>query len=168
VSSPRSFWDLLRNSGGVFESTISGTSMEPTLSHGARVRIRPLAQHKYHVGQIVACVLKDELFAHRIVFCEPQVIVTQGDNHVLCDPPTPKREILGVVDEYLSGDVWKAPGAAPPPRFPGIAAANLRMVRACLHVHFQLGRRAAGTTLHVGRFLGMAISVARHRSAPKA
>jgi hypothetical protein len=168
VSGPRSFWDLLRNSGGVFESTISGTSMDPTLPHGARVRIRPLAQREYHEGQIVACVLKDELFAHRIVFCELQAIVTQGDNRVLCDPPTRKNQILGEVAEYCVGDGWIAPGAPPRPRRPGVTAANLRMVRACTRVHFELGRRVAGTVLHVGRFLRIAVSFARHRSAPKA
>ena len=168
VSGTRSLWDLLRDSGGVFESTISGTSMEPTLPHGARVRIRPRAPNEYHEGQIVACVLKDVLFAHRIVFCGQEAIVTQGDNRVLCDPPTPKREILGGVEEYSLGGQWITPGVAPPPRLPRIAAANLRMVRACLHLHFELGRRAAGTTLHVGRFVRIAISIARHRSAPKA
>jgi hypothetical protein len=42
------------------------------------------------------------------------------------------------------------------------------MVRACLRVHFELGRRAAGTTLHIGRFVGNAIGIVRRGSAPRA
>jgi hypothetical protein len=168
VAAARSFWDLIRDSGGVYESTISGTSMEPTLAHGASVRIRPLPRGAYREGQIVACALKDELFAHRIVFCGAEAIVTRGDNRVLCDPPTPKGEIVGLVEACRTGESWSAPAGPPAPRWPAITSSNLRLVRASLDVHPELGRRVAGTVLHIGRLLNIAGTLARIRSAPKA
>lgn len=152
-----SFWDLLRQSGGSFEATISGISMQPTLAHGARVRIRPLAAADYRTGQIAACVLGgSEIFAHRIVHCTPRspVIVTRGDNHVLCDPPTRKAGILGVIEAYWNGVEWVPPGPEVASRMPAVSVAHLRAIRACLCVHFEVARHVAGTTLHVARGLG--------------
>jgi hypothetical protein len=163
----RTFWDLLRQSGGAYEATIDGTSMLPTLAHGARVRIRPLPLEAYSEGQIVACALGDELFAHRIVHCEADAVVTRGDNRVLCDPPTGKTDIIGVVLEHQVGGSWVPCALAPLPRLPRVTAANERLVRACMLMHFDFARRVAGTVLHVGRYYRIATAALRSLTAPK-
>jgi len=161
VRASRSFWDLLRDSGGLYESTVSGASMEPTLLHGERVRIRPLPPGTYREGEVVACILKDEIFAHRIVYGTAQAIVTRGDNRILCDPPTAQGEILGLVSEVWRGGAWAVAGPQPPSRHPRLTALNLAMLRACMALHFDFARAVAGTTLHVGRFLRLARGAAR-------
>ena len=163
----RTFWDLLRQSGGVYEATLHGWSMEPTLRHGTRIRIRPLAPHEYREGQIVACTLGDELFAHRVVHCAHHALLTRGDNRVLCDPPTPRADVIGVVVEQWADDAWIPPGGAPPPRWPRLTSANDRLVWACLGAHLEFSRRVAGTVLHVGRFYRMAGAALRSLTARK-
>ena len=61
------FWQLLRGSGATFEATVAGVSMLPTLADAARIRIEPRPEGDYAVGDVVVCVLRDELYAHRIV-----------------------------------------------------------------------------------------------------
>lgn len=168
MSKARTFWDLLRESGGAYEATIHGSSMEPTLTHGNRVRIRPLPPLEYREGQVVACQLGDELFAHRIVHCAQDAVLTRGDNRVLCDPPTGKGHIIGAVLEHHVAGAWVPPAAAPTPRLPRLTAANERLVRACMRMHFNFARRVAGTVLHVGRFYRMATGAWRSLTAPKA
>jgi len=168
MATERTFWDLLRESGGAYEATIHGWSMEPTLPHGARIHIQPLPPREYRNGHIVACSLGDELFAHRIVHCIEDAVLTRGDNRVLCDPPTAKRHIIGVVLDQCVGGEWVAPGPAPPSRLPRVTAANERLVRACLHAHLEFSRRVAGAVLHLGRIYRMAMSGLRSLIAPKA
>ncbi len=148
---------LLRKSRTAFESSISGISMEPTIPHGARIRIRPAEDDNYQVGQIVACVIGDSLFAHRIVYCGHagrggSVVLTQGDGWILCDPPTRKSLILGVVVQFFDGDAWRAPAG----RIgrgsweEGVAGASYWLVRFSLLIHREFARRVAGTCLTLG------------------
>jgi hypothetical protein len=150
----QSFWEMLRNSGRVFESSIKGISMEPTIPEGARVRIRPRPADTYQLGQIVACELNDVLFAHRIVYCGSagrcrDFVLTQGDGHVLCDPPTRKSKILGVIEGFWVDGAWRKPG---PPLTRGrslraVSMLHQLLIRMCLPVHYEFARRVAGTSL---------------------
>lgn len=167
MGAQRTFWDLLRLSGGAYEATIHGTSMEPTLLHGARIRIRPLPPQDYREGQVVACALGDELFAHRIVHCAERAVLTRGDNRVLCDPPTDKAHVIGVVLEHWEEGQWMPLAAGPSSRLPRLTSANERLVRACLGTHLDFSRRVAGTVLHLGRFYRMALAALRSLTEPR-
>jgi hypothetical protein len=150
----RTFWDLMRASGSVFESTLHGVSMEPTIPDGARIQISPKPAGGFAVGQVAACVLKDEaLFAHRIVHRGAGgVVLTRGDHRVLCDPPTREDQILGVVTALWQEGAWRAPGTEPDrgAAIRSVSAAHRLLLRMCLPLHFELARRVAGTTLIAG------------------
>lgn len=167
-SESQTFWDLLRSSGCVFEADVKGSSMEPTLPDGARVRIRPVPAEEYRTGHVVACVASGELFAHRIVFCglrgrSRDVVITQGDNLLLCDPPTRKSDILGLVSEYLAAGKWCPPGPfeASGRGRGAVARAHLELLRLCVSIHYEVGRRVGGSLLLVASFLRRARSMLR-------
>jgi hypothetical protein len=134
--------------------------MEPAIPDGARVRIRPVPADDYRAGHVVACVTSGELFAHRIVFCGMRgrsrgLVITLGDNLLLCDPPTRKSDILGLVSEYLAGGIWRPPGP-PEPRGRLRAAVmygHRALLRICLSIHYEFGRRIGGITLLAAVFL---------------
>lgn len=140
--------------------------MEPAIPHNARIRIRTRESVDYREGEIVACVVGDSLFAHRIVYCGQGsrtrgFVVTQGDGWMLCDPPTHKERILGIVAEFCDRDRWTAP---PPPADRGwvrgiIRKASLWLVRLSLAVHYEVARRVAGFFLTVGALCKAATSV---------
>jgi hypothetical protein len=93
--------------------------------------------------------------------------VTRGDNRALCDPPTSRGDIIGVVREQWAAGEWVALAAAPSPRLPRLTAANDGLVIACMRLHFDFARRVAGTTLHLGRFYRMGTAAVRSLSAPR-
>jgi hypothetical protein len=156
-TAPQPFWELMRDSKCVFETTVKGTSMEPTIPDGTRVRIRASDAAALQVGEVVACVSKGALFAHRVVHFRPRgpggpCVITRGDNLALCDPPTRASEVLGRVTEIESAEGWRAPGPQPglPLAMRGISAAHRAMIRAFLALHFEVARRVAGTSLILG------------------
>lgn len=137
---------VLRKAGRIVESTINGTSMAPTIPHGARIRICPRHPAQLRVGQIGVCVGAHQLIAHRIVYCgggrSDAFVLTQGDGWLLCDPPTRKDAILGVVDEFSIDGVWKAPAqhASRSSWQQALAAGHLWLIEACLAIHHGLAR----------------------------
>jgi hypothetical protein len=157
AGSGREWWDLLRGSGATFEAPIRGVSMLPTLAPGQRVRIRPLPGADYRIGDVVVCVLRDELFAHRIVRRQGrgarEAVITLGDNRQLCDPPTRVRDILGRVESALHGNDWRPLPAPPRPAPPRAARCHGALIGACLVLHFEVARRVAGTSLLLADFV---------------
>ena len=156
-TAPQPFWNLVRDSNCVFETTVKGTSMEPTIPDGTRVRIRASDAAALQVGEVVACVSKGALFAHRIVHFRPRgpggaCVITRGDNLALCDPPTRASEVLGRVTEIESAEGWRPPGpqAELPPAMRRIAVLHHTMIRAFLTLHFEVARRVAGASLILG------------------
>jgi len=150
----RSFYELLRKSERVFETTVKGASMEPTIPDGARIQIRPRPIDAYANGQVVACVASDELFAHRVVFCGSRgrsrdLVITLGDNLTLCDPPTRKGDILGEVTALWQDGRWRAPVLEGIRGRAAQALSNLHLafIRACLPVHYEFARRVTGISL---------------------
>lgn len=101
------FGALLERSGKIIESQIRGTSMGSTLPGGCRIRIRVSPVGQYGIGQVVAFVSGNTLFAHRIVFRGRQGILTRGDASQLCDLPVPFAAVLGLVDECLLNGEWR-------------------------------------------------------------
>lgn len=151
------FWQLLRGAGADLEATIAGTSMVPTLPHATRVLIRPSSSQAYRVGDVVVCVLKDELYAHRVVrrgrAGKRTVLVTIGDNRRLCDPPACASDVLGSVEARWQGAGWQSL-PPPPPRTHAwrlAVAANAWLLTTCARLHYGMARRVQGTLLQIAR-----------------
>jgi len=145
---------LLRRAGSSFESEVRGSSMEPTIPDGALIRIGPPPSGDYRVGDVVACVRGEALFAHRIVYRDPagDIVLTRGDGWILCDPPVQRARIVGAVREYLDGGAWRAPAVAL--KLGGwrerISRLSYWLVRGTLPIHPEVARRVSGTMLCFG------------------
>jgi len=76
---------------------VVGSSMEPLLPKGARVRLRPLAG-RVPLGALVLFPQRDGLVVHRVVGRRGERLLTKGDRTLRCDPGLlAPGEILGVV-----------------------------------------------------------------------
>jgi hypothetical protein len=148
------FGALLGRSGKSIESEISGTSMGSTLPSGCRIRICPLPAHGYRAGQVVAFVAGGRIFAHRIVHCSRQGVLTRGDNYAWCDLPVPVSAILGVVSERLVNGQWVLFDG-------GIPIASERRTRrriiqtlllVCMQMDIRLARQASRTLMWLARW----------------
>ena len=139
------FGALLGRSGRTIESEISGTSMGSTLPSGCRIRIRPLASEEYRSGQVVAFVAGSALFAHRIVYCGRQGVLTRGDSHTLCDLPVPMSAIVGVVSDYFVNGKWHLLDNSAP--LDGEMKKRNRVIegllRVCLQIDIRVARRVS-------------------------
>jgi len=153
----RALASLLRASGREIESTIRGVSMEPTIPNGARIKVCPPESGDYRIGEIAVCLIEKTQFAHRIVYCggigkTSAFVLTQGDRSLLCDPPTRKSEILGVVKAFSVDGIWHVPAGRPSrrPWQQALADGHVRMIEMCLGVHHEFARRVSGTFLTFG------------------
>ena len=136
---------LLSRSGTDLESEIRGPSMGPTLTHGARIRIRCETGSSIHLGQVVAFLAEPGLVAHRMVAHQGKHILTRGDASTACDPPIQLDRVLGVVDAWYNGTDWRPVGAPPAAslvRRIGSAFSSI-VIRAALATSPRLARRVA-------------------------
>ena len=141
---------LLKKSGQSIESVVHGKSMEPTLPDGAAIRIGPLEPGVFRVGQIVVCTNAHKLIAHRIVYAgtggrRHSMVLTQGDGCLLCDPPTRKDAIQGVVMAIRIDGHWQEPAASWVRRYwqQIVARAHVYLIRTCLAVDWRFARLVA-------------------------
>src|SRR5262245_32949148 len=144
---------LLGKSGRAIESTIQGTSMEPTIPDGARIKVCPSPTGRYEIGDVAACVHRGALVAHRIVsFGAGRArgyVITQGDGRLICDRPLRREEILGAVTEFSVAGAWHAPAreASRGPLQRVLARAHLRLIELCLAISYGLACHVARATL---------------------
>jgi signal peptidase len=138
----RSCVDLLSRSGRIVESDIQGGSMGETIPDGSRVQIRLTSEEGFQPGQIVACMEKGFLFAHRVVHVGKGALITQGDAWVLCDPPIRTSQVIGEVVSYRAGDQWVSPAAQADRSAPAARAARrqVRIISMCLGIDLSLAR----------------------------
>src|SRR5262245_28826059 len=61
------FRALTRNRAMTIHSEIDGSSMEPAIPNGARIRIHSGPEDSWHLGQVIAFLAGSRLAAHRIV-----------------------------------------------------------------------------------------------------
>lgn len=119
--------------------------MGNTIPNGSRIRIRWRDGGNYQTGQIVACVDHGFLFAHRIVHVRKDVIITQGDGGILCDPPFRNLQVVGEVSACRVGGEWQLP-ANEAVRFASDALAaglQVRLIAMCLRVNLSFARLVA-------------------------
>ena len=96
---PELFWEAVP--GGEVE--VVGTSMEPLVPRGARVRLRPLPG-PLPLGSLVLFSDEEGFVVHRVVARPAQGLRTKGDRAFRSDPPARSPgEVLGVVAAVESG-----------------------------------------------------------------
>jgi len=148
------FGALLGRSGKIIESEISGTSMGSTLPSGCRIRICPLPADEYRPGQVVAFVVGQAIYAHRIVGRTRQGVLTRGDNHSRCDLPMPANAILGVVSERMVNGQWLLFDERVP--FESDRRTRYRIIESllfvCLQIDIRLAQRASRSLMWLGRW----------------
>jgi len=139
---------LLQDARRVIESTVVGGSMSPSLPDGARVRIECGNEMDLKPGTVVAFMSGETpIIGHRIVAMGRRIrthnlIVTRGDNSILCDLPIGRNRILGVIVDWYSGNQWRP---IPAPRNAGIfhrimAAIFKSLVIVTLEMNVELSR----------------------------
>jgi hypothetical protein len=108
---------LLRKGSREFEFFLQGKSMEPSLPDGSCIRVRLAADEQFMVGQVLICVTKDRVVAHRLVRSvksgNKRYLITRGDATVCCDWPVPASSLLGIVIGCSIPGVWQPVGPAP-------------------------------------------------------
>lgn len=105
---------LLRKGSREFEFSLQGTSMGPVLPAGSLIRVRPAADDRFMVGQVLTYVAKDRVVAHRLVRSVKsggqEYLITRGDATVCCDWPVPAASVLGLVTGFSSAGGWQPVG----------------------------------------------------------
>ena len=100
-----------------FEFPLHGNSMAPTLPDGSWIRVRPAADGRFTVGQVLTYVAKDRVVAHRLVRSmksgSDEYLITRGDATLVCDWPVMATSVLGTVVGFSSDGLWQPVG--PPP-----------------------------------------------------
>ena len=100
-----------------FEFLLHGNSMAPTLPDGSWIRVRPAADGRFTVGQVLTYVAKDRVVAHRLVRSmksgSTEYLITRGDATVCCDWPVVATSVLGTVVGFSADGLWQPVG--PPP-----------------------------------------------------
>jgi hypothetical protein len=154
---------LLGRSGRIIESEISGTSMGSTLPAGRRIRIGPLRREEYRPGHVVAFVSGDAIFAHRIISCSDQGVLTRGDNRSWCDLPLPWCAILGIVTESQVDGVWRPLVNHVPleQEERGQRRTVETLLGACLQIDIRLARFVSRTLMVMARWRRRFVRTAR-------
>lgn len=105
---------LLKRTCRTIDSVVNGSSMEPAIPRGTRIRISAQSELPPN-GTAVAIMAPAGVITHRLV-CRGRLpwnrgfVLTQGDATMLCDPPLPIELLVGPVDvEHANG----AYGAVP-------------------------------------------------------
>ena len=138
---------------------MNGQSMEPALPGGAVVRIRCDQAPRLAVGGVVAFLAGGQaLTVHRLVHVprDSCYVVTRGDANLLCDPPLPLSDVVGLVEAWCTpGSDW-IPVSSPSLRTG--AAAVVRsistvMMSRALAVHVRVAQAVA--------LLGLALVIPR-------
>jgi signal peptidase I len=107
---------------GFLRLRVSGVSMEPTITDGEVVRVRPVSAEQIRRGDVIVFHMEGRLVAHRVSRVlksgSEGLFVTRGDAMQESDLPVSADQILGVVDSVERSG--KAVRLRPKP--PGVSA----------------------------------------------
>jgi len=106
--------ELLKRAGRIIDSVVDGSSMEPAIARGTRIRIRAQTELPPD-GTVVAVLAPGGVVTHRLV-CRGRLpwnqrfVLTQGDGAMLCDPPANVGLLVGPVTMWsVGGDYCDIP-----------------------------------------------------------
>ncbi|MGH7664854.1 MAG: GNAT family N-acetyltransferase [Gemmatimonadaceae bacterium] len=81
-------------SGAGIWVTATGASMSPAITDGSRVLLAP-ARDSVRIGTVVLAPIAGRLVLHRVISCDGDRIVTQGDACLTADFPIMRSQVLG-------------------------------------------------------------------------
>ena len=90
---------VLRQFGSVRLRAFGG-SMLPAIRPGDLLEVRETAPARVAAGDVVLVERHGRLFAHRVVWCEKDLLKTRGDAHWRADPIVTATDLLGVVTSF--------------------------------------------------------------------
>jgi hypothetical protein len=148
---------LLGDEGQTLESTVAGASMDGTLPPGTRIRVRCGAPSPLEPGTVVVVAVHGgTLFVHRVIAVgkgrrAADFVITRGDGSLLCDGPTHRGWLVGVVTEYHDGGTWRlVPAHRGRSAMARLAAgAHELAMLAALHLDVALARSLARLSLNM-------------------
>jgi hypothetical protein len=110
---------LLRKNVAVFECSLRGGSMEPTIPAGAEIRIRCAEPDSMREQDVIAFLSGSEIMVHRLWYRgrslrASRFVVARGDRCLFPDAPIDIASIIGVVEGYRTTGEWQPP--VPPSR----------------------------------------------------
>jgi hypothetical protein len=158
---------FLRSGALQFETCVRGGSMGTALPQGSKIRIRFASENQLTVGQIVVCVSKYGVVAHRLVRCANsngvRYLITRGDATICCDAPIQSSAVFGIVTELLVAGSWQ-PVPRPAPRWFGfrvVASAISGVTWAVLRVSPQVSCLIATNVARIRRSMIRVIQLGR-------
>lgn len=99
--------DLWKRTGRTIEARFTGTSMEPAIPSGSRLRLRcgaPVAP-----GDVAAFVHDGHVLVHRVLDVAPLFVLARGDALAVPDPPLPLDRVLARLEAIGRDGAWTAP-----------------------------------------------------------
>jgi hypothetical protein len=149
---------LLKRGSRDFDFQLHGKSMAPALPDGSWIRVRPAADGRFTVGQVLTYVTKDRVVAHRLVLSmksrSTEYLITRGDATVCCDWPVPATSVLGTVIGFSTDRPWQ-PVGPPPERGLGFRSTALLISSVVAHLLKVSPRAAVFTAKRFIRIHGM-------------
>ncbi|HLK55822.1 MAG TPA: S24/S26 family peptidase [Chthonomonadaceae bacterium] len=83
---------------------IQGRSMYPTLRHGVRVEVQPVAYDELHIGDLVVFHDGKKIVCHRLIRKAHRLLYLKGDTNLWADPPVIWAQVLGRVSRIVDND----------------------------------------------------------------
>lgn len=149
---------LLKRGSRDFDFQLHGKSMAPALPDGSWIRVRPAADGRFTVGQVLTYVAKDRVVAHRLVLSmksrSTEYLLTRGDATACCDWPVPATSVLGTVIGFSADRPWQ-PVGPPPERWLGFRSTALLISSVVAHLLKVSPRAAVFTAKRFIRIHGM-------------
>ncbi len=84
---------------------VQGRSMFPTLKHGTRVEVHPVAFDELRIGDLVVFSNGRTLICHRLIRKTRRLCFLKGDTNLWTDPPVIWGQVLGRVTRVIHEDL---------------------------------------------------------------
>lgn len=83
---------------------VHGRSMYPTLRHGTRVEVQPVAYDELAVGDVIVFYDGRGIVCHRLLRKTNRLCYCKGDTNLFADPPVLWTQVLGRVSRMVDDE----------------------------------------------------------------
>ncbi len=105
---PSNLIETMRRRGKMVITSF-GTSMEPSIPHGARLEIRPVALDELQIGDVVLYHHAGQCFCHRLIRKDRRLCILKGDSLLTADPPVGWDQVIGRAAVVIEGNARLIP-----------------------------------------------------------
>ncbi len=84
---------------------VHGRSMYPSLRHGTRVEVQPVAYDELQTGDLIVFTNGRVLICHRLIRKTRRLCFLKGDTNLWMDPPVIWAQVLGRVTRVIDDDL---------------------------------------------------------------